>query len=296
MTDAFHHKDDFPTNQNGDFTMMKLLFALLFLTTSLAFAKTYDATISSIDYARAPGEEHLLYLSDGNVVRLQDQKDLKSFEQLQNQKRFIRFNVDKNRKIQSFKILHVQPSQTEESFASEYQPSVLSSNDQAMNIFRNMKRGWSSSSQCYNRAHVWVYESKNNFALNSMKVFMFYTRKYIRQYNFGWWFHVAPFTYIQEGEGTVEKVLDPRFTRGPLLMKSWTDVFMKNKVVCPVITKYSQYANNQEAEYCYLYKASMYYVQPLDLDNLEQRGTTKTQFYNWEVNRAYRQGFSGWWW
>lgn len=158
-----------------------------------------------------------------------------------------------------------------------------------------MKRGWSSNSQCYNRAHVWVYEAKNNYSLNAMKVFMFYTRKYIRQYNFEWWFHVAPFTYIQEGESTVEKVLDPRFTRGPLVMKSWTDIFMRNKVTCPAITKYSQYANNQEAEYCYLYKASMYYVQPLDLENLENTGRTKTAFYNWEVNRAYRQGFSWWW-
>lgn len=295
MTGAHHHQDDSPTNLNGDFKMMKLLFGLLIFTTAIAFAETHEATISSIDYARNSGEEHLLYLSDGHVVRLQDQKDLQDFERLKKENKIIRFNIDKSRKIRSYKILRIQKTFKGDAFISEYQPSVLSSHNEAVNIFQSMKRGWSSNSQCYNRAHVWVYEAKNNYSLNAMKVFMFYTRKYIRQYNFEWWFHVAPFSYIQEGESTVEKVLDPRFTRGPLVMKSWTDIFMKNKVVCPTITKYTQYSNNQEAEYCYLYKTSMYYVQPLDLENLENRGTTKTSFYNWEVNRAYRQGFSWWW-
>lgn len=106
MTDAHHHLDDFPTNLNGDFSMMKFLFALLFLTTAIAFAETHEATISTIDYARNSGEENLLYLSDGHVIRMQDQKDLQTFERLKKENKFIRFNIDKHRKIRSYKIPH----------------------------------------------------------------------------------------------------------------------------------------------------------------------------------------------
>lgn len=124
-----------------------------------------------------------------------------------------------------------------------------------------------------------------------MKMFIFYTRKYIREYDFQWWFHVAPYTYVKIQEANEQRILDRTFAREPLAVKSWTDIFMKNKVDCSVITKYSDYENHQESQYCYLYKASMYYLQPLDLENHEQTGATKTKWLDYEVSRAYWNGF-----
>lgn len=276
--------------------MMRLLFGLLLLTSTLSYARTHEATISSIDYGRNSAEETLLYLSDGYVLRIPSTKNLKPYEDLRRSNKLIRFKTDQNRRLTSYRVLGtVKSSEETASLNEDYQPSILSSQNEAAGIFSALKRGWSSRSQCYNRAHIWVYESKNSSNLNAMKVFMFYTRKYIREFNFEWWFHVAPFTYIQENGAVTERVLDPRFTKAPLAVKSWTDIFMRNKVVCPVITQYSQYENHQEAEYCYLFKTSMYYLQPLDLDNLERTGKTKTKFIKYEVDRAYRNGF-GWWW
>jgi hypothetical protein len=286
----------FATNLNGDFTMLKVALALFLLSTTLAMARTHEGTISSIDYGSTADEEHHLYLSDGYVIKVpnQNRKDVKFFEDLKERKKVVRFKTDEERKIESYKVLGTAKFEPMQSLKDEYQPTIFNSIDDAKRIFKNMKTGASSSSQCYNRAHVWSYEGKQNTNLNMMKVFMFYTRKYIREYNFDWWFHVSPFTYVQENGEQVEKVLDRYFTKGPLNMKTWTDIFMKNDVLCPSITKYTDYENHQESEYCYLYKASMYYVQPLDLENLEETGATKTKFLNWEVDRAYRN-FNSWW-
>jgi hypothetical protein len=127
-----------------------------------------------------------------------------------------------------------------------------------------------------------------------MKVFLFFTSKYIRRYDYEWWFHVAPYTLTQEDEEVRERVLDFKFTRSPLLMKNWTDLFMINKASCPVVGKYSEYRQQQDREDCYLMKESMYFLQPLDLSQLEETGRGKTNWNSFEIKRAYRNGFGIW--
>lgn len=173
-------------------------------------------------------------------------------------------------------------------------PTVLSSLDEVREIFKNLRRGSTSWSQCFNRAHIWAYESKKAYDLNSMKVFLFFTTKYIRRYDYEWWFHVSPYALTEEEGGVEERVLDFRFSRSPLQVKTWTDLFMINKASCPVVGKYSEYRQNQDQEDCYLMKASMYYLQPLDLSSLEETGRERNSWNSYEVRRAYRNGFGIW--
>ena len=115
-----------------------------------------------------------------------------------------------------------------------------------------------------------------------MKAFIFFTKRYLREYNFGWWFHVSPYLLL----GDQQTVLDRTYTKQPLPVKAWTDNFMKNKVTCPEISQYSQYRNNQEKEYCYLRKVSMYYYQPSDIEAADNNGKPKEGWVDWELNQS----------
>ena len=77
----------------------------------------------------------------------------------------------------------------------------------------------------------------------------------------------------------------------PAAVKTWTDKFIYSKRNCPVVSKYSDYRNNQETEHCYLHPASMYFWQPRDLEKYETTGFEKTQYIPSEVNWAYREAF-----
>ncbi|MFP5387471.1 MAG: protein-glutamine glutaminase family protein [Bacteriovoracia bacterium] len=280
--------------------MLKIFFTFIILSSSLlAHADTHVGRIHSIDLARTQGEETHLYIDDGYVLKIppQDKQSLEVYQEFMEEGKIVKFRIDENRTIISSEEVDV-PDEDEVtsglSIQEDYAPSVLSSTEEAQRIFNSMRKGATSWSQCYNRAHVWAYESKKSFNLDSMKMFLFFTRKYIREYNFEWWFHVSPFTYVMEEGNRTEKILDFKFSKGPTNVQKWTDLFMSNRALCPVITKYSEYENNEEQEYCYLYKASMYYLQPLDLDNLERTGTAKSQWLKYEVRRAYRNGFGVW--
>lgn len=275
--------------------MFSILFAFFSLST---FASVYQGEIARIDYPRTNEKDTLIFLNDGKVLKVDESKSNSIFDlEIAKRKRsIIQFTINPDRTITHFNEVDSsqKPAHEIHSLGTSYEPTILASAEEAKTVFKGLRRGASAWSQCYNRAHIWSYESKNKFNLDSMKVFTFYTRKYIREYNFDWWFHVAPFTYVKAGEEIEERVLDPMFAKGPLKTKDWTDIFMRNKVTCPVISKYSEYENNEEASYCYLYKASMFYLQPLDLDRLERSGVTKSEWLNYEVRRAYRNGFNIW--
>lgn len=268
---------------------MKSFLFLLTLVSLSSFAGTYHGSIVHLD--RKENHPTLIYLSDGHVLKITD-SDERTL--LKNQRVTYHFKTNSRREVLSFYEEEIRPEKGLRSEKSDYAPTVLTSLLEAQNVFKNLRRGARGSSQCYNRAHVWAYESKKNFNLDSMKVFLFFTSKYIREYDYIWWFHVAPFTYVQENGFKTERVLDLSFTKGPTQMKDWTDKFMENKSVCLPVTRYSEYERNQEKAYCYLYRASMYYVQPLDLEYLETDGTEKAAWLNYELKRAYRNGFGVW--
>ena len=137
-------------------------------------------------------------------------------------------------------------------------------------MFATMRRGIRNRSQCYNRAHVWAWELNkkvyNDRKIQVGKIWLFFTRKYIREYRYKWWFHVSPFVDVN----SELRVMDRKFTKGPLPEKTWTDIFIYSKQRCTEVYKYSDYRDHQFATHCYVIKSSLYYWQPYQVDNVER--------------------------
>lgn len=279
--------------------MKFLLVIMTILVTSAGAAGIEKLGIERIDKGLAPGEPDLVYFSDGKVGILPSatEKQLSTIDEVE-EGSIIEVALDEKHNILSLqKVEGRQGSVFDETFpgdkelTSHYVPSVLPDFEAVNSAFKKMNRRWQRNSQCYNRAHVWNYEEFQRSGLKSKKVFIFYTRKYIRDYNFYWWFHAIP-TVLANNAGAVQEwYLDPMFARRPLPRKNWTDIFIRSKRDCPVITKYSTYVNNQESEHCYLHFSSMFYWQPRDLDKFERTGFEKSYFIRSEVNHAYWEAF-----
>lgn len=178
--------------------------------------------------------------------------------------------------------------------APPYNATVMASMDEAARVFDGMRTlKWKS--QCFQRAHVWAMDM-SWAGYRTMKVFLFFTRKFISEYRYKWWFHVAPFTYVSNGTATPsETVLDPQFLDNALPMQEWTDHFMSEgglgtPYVCAEVAKYQDYEQNQWSAYCYTRKVPMYYYQPVDLEALDdpERHVVVTEFRQWDANNARR--------
>lgn len=171
-----------------------------------------------------------------------------------------------------------------------YTPTVYSNYNYATDVLNRMRRQWSGSSQCYDRSHVWAYEEAY-YGRFLQKAFLFFSDSYISRYSFPWWFHTAPYALVRMGNENAERIMDPGFSQYPLKFKLWTDLFMKNKVECKLIQKYSQYSRRPGEDDCYLIKTSIYFWQPKDLEAFENSGVEKKKFIDWEIRHAYKYGF-----
>lgn len=168
-----------------------------------------------------------------------------------------------------------------------YFPTIISSEAKANEIFNQMVHK-QKTSECFNRAHAWTYSLRKEQNIYSSKAWLFFTRKYIRRFDFPWWFHVAPMFHVSEGNQVVERVADKKYASKVLPMKKWTDIFMRNKMDCPLIENYSDYADYPETGWCYIMKTNMYYYQPIDIENFENDGVEKTSWNFFEVQQAFR--------
>ncbi len=175
-----------------------------------------------------------------------------------------------------------------------FQFTVIPDLAQAQTLWQWLDNRTKHNSQCYNRAHGWAYDMFSKRGIHSGKVFIFFTSKYIREKDYEWWFHVAPYVMVQTENMSVEHVLDRSYSRGPRDMRTWTNIFMYNDALCPQVTKYSDYRRNQQTEWCYLIKTSMYFRSPRDIENLEKLGTMRTEFSIPQVRASRRQAFSNW--
>ncbi len=168
------------------------------------------------------------------------------------------------------------------------------SEEKATELFSSMRTDTRRRSQCYNRAHVWTYElSKkvvNGKKLDLGKTWLFFTRKYIREYRYKWWFHIAP--YIKADSQV--RVLDRKFTKSPLPLQEWTDEFMHNNAKCKVIEYYNDYRENQEVESCFIINSSMYYWQPLHIEGLADGDAEPTSYSEYSIEKAYRDAIRRW--
>ena len=277
---------------------MKYLLATSFLFTFAlsAFSATYTTQIHSIDKGKK-GQPHLILLTNGHTAFLEgSQKSLiEEIEASHERGDTVEINLDNKLNVLSVQTVapeRVEPSE-EETTPDEimsYDPSVVSLAT-AQSAFAGMRRDYQNESQCYNRAHIWTYEAYNRIGLKSKKLFLFFTSRYIRNYRYHWWFHVAPMTYVEGTAQTNWRVLDRRYTSNPLGTKNWTNIFMKNSATCPVVYKYSSYRNYQQSRDCYLIPTSMYFWQPRDIERQERTGYVKTQYFSSEISHAYWEAF-----
>jgi hypothetical protein len=268
-------------------------FLILFLSFGLK-AEILTTRIAKFIPSEGPQRPELYLLENGRVARLSENKEEGIRENLQtalSENSLLKIQISKDGEIVG---IEFAPAAMK-SFSSEdpitgfkdFRPTQLQSYNEAQNIFQNLNRRHQRDSQCYNRAHIWAFEEWRRIGLKSLKLFMFFTKSYIWEYKYDWWFHVTPLTYV----GNTPYTLDRTFNRSPLSIKSWTLGFIKSRRDCPIIYRYSQYEQNQMTEHCYLIPATMFFWQPRDLENSEQTGRYKNSFVPAEVNHAYWEAF-----
>lgn len=262
-------------------------------------AASHVARIEVIDYPASMNEDILVFLSTGKVVKLAQNKNdlLTLLQQHEKTGEWLKLDLDEFRFIQKINRHDLKRSRYEtnkvfqDTYSDTYLPSVLKSLDWAKSYFKE-SRVKDKESQCFNRAHVWAYEWYKKHSFNSSKIFIFFTRKYIREHNFQWWFHVSPFVNVNINGQVRERVMDKKYTSGPSMIKDWIQRFVKVPTPgCLTVQTYSDYANFPENGSCYIMKTSMYYYWPLDLENEELHGTIKTSWVNEEIKTAYEEAF-----
>lgn len=205
--------------------------------------------------------------------------------------------------LRSFKILNEQKEYRNKnlSFAvneeqdpiprSEFEPTVVPSMDEAMNIWNRSNPYWKRLSECSDRAHIWAHDEFKRTGTKSEKIFIFLTASYIDSVRFKWWFHVAPM-YTVNDNGTIKKlVMDYRYTDRPLTIKEFTDELVFTKRNCKVTTRFSEYDVNPQTENCYLIFESMHYRLPEELHTTELKGLYKTSTSDSELRMVFNMAF-----
>lgn len=246
---------------------MKIIlgFLLLVLNLSPAFA----ATIVEVIPGDRPEEDFIVKWSDGRVTFVNPSQ------------------------APTIEKAHFSVSDSMEPMLSSYEPTVMESDEAVQKLLKTMRSPspFQFNIQCYNIAHVRAYEAWKNHGVKSTKMFLFFTKSYIRKHGSKWWFHVTPMVHVNVDGKIQERILDKEWLKGPSTTKLWTDKFIKTKKHCPVISKYSSYENNQDTNDCYVYPVSMYYWQPLHLIELEESRVEHAEFNMRQVNTAYARDF-----
>jgi hypothetical protein len=271
---------------------MKLVLMLIACLFSLEASATYLKTsLSGLDVSQDPAEEVIVMATSGDVLWAPPRKTklISTLKLAIKTQQLIELDVSANSTIRSARLLSEKsaPPLMDESFKDsvlqDYEPTQFSTMQEMKEAFATMDRGTRSRSQCYNRAYVWGHDLWRDRGVNSMKLFLFFTTKYIREFRYKWWFHVSPMSYV----GQDEYVMDRRFTKNPLLPQSWTNIFMHNNSVCKSVTSYFDYHKDDPTEYCFLIRSTMFYYGPSSIKRRDQ-GYQKTE-YNRATLRAARQ-------
>lgn len=171
-----------------------------------------------------------------------------------------------------------------------YQPTTLASEADALQIYNSLPTDiFKGRSGCFQRAHHWSYNLNRTRGIKSMKVFLFFTARYQREFDYEWAYHVAPLIPVTLADGSVqEMVFDPTFTSRPswvtadnearydskpIPVSEWIKYFIFPEVECPLVENYQDYYNFQERYYCYTMKAPMYNYIPENFDD-DQTGAS----------------------
>lgn len=275
---------------------MKLLFFSCLLFVSF-FVQGESVTSSIHSFDLDPkGSDHFIKLNSGEVIFVDDKQVINELES-KYRERLIEFFFDEEQKLSDWRVAPDGPEMELSSpitTSPDYVPSRISSKETLEAIFNGQRKDSRRRSECYHRAYVWAYEEHKRNDHFLTKHFLFFTSRYIREYRYRWWFHVAPSVLYENESGKEEFIIfDRTFMKGPATLKQWTDSFIASKRDCPVVYVYSHYHNNQLSQHCYLIPTPMYYLQPLDIENFEKKGVEKKNFVPWDLNLSYRKGFTG---
>ena len=275
------------------------VFGLMFCLLSLPlFAATELTTkIHDIDYGTKPGDDVLVFLTSGHVAKLRESNHLfnKGMKRFDLKKNWYKISLDEERFITELEpvespVPEVRFNADHTKSFNSYVPTTIDSMATAKKYFKEARYN-PKDSQCFNRAQIWSYEWWKNHSLRSNKILIYFTRTYIRRYNFEWWFHIAPLINIMDNGKVVERVMDIKYTRGPVEITRWSNIFMRNDAPCPVITKFSDYADYPYTGDCFLQRTHMYTYQPADLQMYEAWGYKKENWNMDEVRGAYLEAF-----
>lgn len=280
----------------GSMRVFGLLFSILSLP--LFAATEVTTTIFDIDYGQKDGDEVLVFLNSGQVAKL-NQSNANMISDLKDSKsksKVFKVSMDDDRYITHIETVNVPVFEKSAATCKSdkglmnYVPTTIASMDIAKKYLKNARYN-PKDSQCFNRAMVWTYEWYRNHSLRSNKLLIYFTRTYIRRYNFEWWFHIAPLVNVMDNGKVVERVLDVKYTSKPHEVVKWANIFLHNDAPCPVITKFSDYADHPYSGECFLQRTHMYTYQPADLQMYEAWGYKKETFNMDEVRGAYLEAF-----
>lgn len=279
------------------------VFGLLLCLLSLPLLANTSLTtqIHDVDYGFNSHDEILVLLTSGHVakVKQENRSFLERFVSMKSAKKsWYKVTMNQDRYITNLELSKAPTEEVEKNklFSSMaiddegYVPTTIADVATAKKYFREARYN-PKDSQCFNRAMIWTYEWWKNHSLRSGKILIFFTRTYIRRYNFEWWFHIAPYVHVKDGDKVVERVMDRKYSSGPLEFGKWTNIFMRNDAPCPVITRYSEYADYPYSGECFIIRTHMYTYQPADLQMYEAWGYKKDAFRMDEVNAAYLEAF-----
>lgn len=263
----------------------------------LATTTQISTQIFDIDYAKDGQKETLILLNSGLVAKVPAGKStiLNQLSEHKSKDQTYKFTLDEKRfivAVEPTERVSLIPANARRSNTEKftYIPTTIASMD-IVKKYHKEARYNPKDSQCFNRAMVWTYEWWKNHSLKSNKILIYFSRTYIRRYNFEWWFHIAPYVHVMDNGKVVERVLDVKYTNGPRTFKQWTDIFVNKDPVCPVITKFSDYADYPYTGDCFIQRTNMYTYQPADLQMHEAWNYTKTNFLLQEVKQAYEEAF-----
>ena len=288
--------------------MKQILFLVILLSSSITYSNTI--TINQIlspvvhdDVYLVLGSDAQVYEIDKSQTEVINQAKI-AFEFKDEVELTLSKNKQRNKRDQIVSLEISNPILAKSSQIISSIPTPLDNFNVTMVSPKSGKKMFSSMnyktrrrSQCYNRAHVWAYEIFKKFStsqnkMNLGKVWIFFTQKYIRDYKHKWWFHIAPYTQYHDSVTTF--VMDRSYTKKPVPLREWTNIFMKNDAKCKEVKYYSHYRANQKNESCFIIKSSMYYWQPFNIENLEKGEAEKTRFDITELEKAYKNAIRRW--
>ncbi len=282
---------------------MRFLFSILysfFICAQLFATTSLRGQIHDIDLG-IPGDEVLVYLGSGDVLKV-DKWNLELLEDLNTAKSnlgWMSFTVSDERAILKASHTKAPPvTSTTKSFSllekGDYVATTIESMALATAYMKEGRQRSKEDSQCFNRAMVWTYEWWMKHSLRSNKVFVFWTKEYVREKKFKWWFHVAPYVHVMDTDGIVkERVVDVKFHKKPYGFQAWADYHSSHDVKCKVVEKYSDFADYPfGTEHCYFMRTNMYTWQPADIEMKEVWGYKKESFNIEEVRAAYLDAFN----